>query len=525
MEEKKRSFFSCKYEDEPADLKLLLIYFIKRVRFIAYFASFGALLFASVYYMKTFVFVDEHQYVATSELYLIYADDVRLDNVYINDYTWQNLVHTDKAIDYAMEYIGDASVTEEYLKEVVWAGLESDVRFVTLKVTTDNPERSIQIAQAYQLAIKSLGEEMVDIDTVSVFTEADSAEEIVSDDRTLRMAITGAVIGGLLAMFGIVLQYVFDDSIYVAKQFEQRFGIPVLGICLKMKKGEIIAENMVGQKNAVAKSRLWGRQAIKLNYKSLTKNCKKIEFRHNDVKGINLLATVPTAKENPHILLFVAHYDTVRGTGGAVDNSSGTVTLLQMAKIFLQSGKDYGVELRFLFTAGEEQYFYGARNYVNSLNKADIERHRIVFNIDMSAKPNDNYKPGEKYYLSVSTEPVSTDLYFSPAAKENAGSIAVDNAKEMIGNIGEDGYYSPIRAGISDIIPFRAAGMIAVSLSWRCIDAERSKGAEYDLACPPNNHLPEDNLENTDIQSLYDTTRLAMCATGQLIYPYMDEFN
>ena len=63
MEEKKRSFFSCKYEDEPADLKLLLIYFIKRVRFIAYFASIGALLFASFYYMKTFVFVDEHQYV------------------------------------------------------------------------------------------------------------------------------------------------------------------------------------------------------------------------------------------------------------------------------------------------------------------------------------------------------------------------------------------------------------------------------------------------------------------------------
>lgn len=260
-----------------------------------------------------------------------------------------------------------------------------------------------------------------------------------------------------------------------------------------------------------------------LSYGYTGKNCKKIEFRHNDVKGINLLATVPTTKENPDILLFVAHYDTVRGTGGAVDNSSGTVTLLQMAKIFLQSGRDYGVELRFLFTAGEEQYFYGARNYVNSLIKADKERHKIVFNIDMSAKPNDNYKPGEKYYLAVSTEPVSTDLYFPPAAKDNAGSIAVDNAKEIIGNIGENGYYSPVRAGISDIIPFRAAGMDAVSLSWRCIDAERSKGAEYDLACPPNNHLPEDNLENTDIQSLYDTTRLAMCAAAHLICPYIDE--
>lgn len=285
MEEKKRSFFSCKYEDEPADLKLLFIYFYKRIRFVAYFAIIGALSFASVYYFKNFVFVDEHQYVATSELYLVYADDVRLDNVYINDYTWQNLVHTDKAIDCAMEYIDDASVTEEFLKEAVSAGLVSDVRFVTLEVTTNDPELSIRIAQAYQIAIKELGEEMVDIEAVSVFTEADSAEEITYDDRTFRMACTGAVVGGILAIFGIIFQYVFDDSIYVAKQFEQRFGIPVLGICLKMKKGEVIAENMVGQKNIVAKSRLWGRQAIKLNYKALTKDCKKIVVTDTAVRS------------------------------------------------------------------------------------------------------------------------------------------------------------------------------------------------------------------------------------------------
>ena len=86
MEEQKK-FFSCKYENEPADLKMLLIYFIKRMRFVVYFAVFGAVLFAAVYYLKTFVFVDEHQYVARSELYLVYADEVRLENVYINEQT------------------------------------------------------------------------------------------------------------------------------------------------------------------------------------------------------------------------------------------------------------------------------------------------------------------------------------------------------------------------------------------------------------------------------------------------------
>ena len=284
MEENKK-FFSCRYENEPADLKLMLIYFIKRARFVLYFAIFGALLFASVYYLRTFVFVDEHQYVARSELYLVYADDVRLENVYINDYTWQNLIHTDKAIECALEYIDDASVTEEYLKEAVWAGLVSDARFVELKVTTNEPELSIQIAQAYQIAIKQLGEEMVDIDTITVFTEADSAEEITVDNRTLRMACTGAVIGAVLAFSGIILQYVFDDSIYTANQFERRFGVPVIGICLKAKKNEMVRETIVGQKNGVNKSRLWGRQAIKLNYKILTAGCSKIAVTDTSIHG------------------------------------------------------------------------------------------------------------------------------------------------------------------------------------------------------------------------------------------------
>ena len=77
----------------------------------------------------------------------------------------------------------------------------------------------------------------------------------------------------------------------------------------------------------------------------------------------------------------------------------------------------------------------------------------------------------------------------------------------MLGNIGENGYYSPVRAGQNDLIPFRMVGLNALTLSWRCIDAERSLGAEYDLACPAINHLPEDTVENTDLQSFFPTYR------------------
>ena len=247
---------------------------------------------------------------------------------------------------------------------------------------------------------------------------------------------------------------------------------------------------------------------------------KTQEFTHGGIMGRNIMAVVPTVAETPEIILIMAHYDTARGTGGAVDNASGTVALLQLARLFNDAEQDFGAELRFLFTAGEEQGYYGAYAYVGSLTRDETERHRFVFNIDMAGKPNDLYEPGRAYYLCVSTEPVSTDGYDAPAAAENAGSIAVAETKTMLGDLGEDGFYEPVRAVKHDIVPFRKAGIEALTLSWRCISSARSEGADYDLATPYYAHTSEDDLYYFDLPSLYHTTRLITGATAQLLFNY-----
>ncbi len=246
---------------------------------------------------------------------------------------------------------------------------------------------------------------------------------------------------------------------------------------------------------------------------------KKIFF-HNGIRGRNIMAVIPTEVQYPKIILVMAHYDTARSTGGAVDNSSGTAALLQLAKRFRYAEQDFGAELRFLFTAGEEQGYYGAYAYLDALMPQEKERHLFVFNIDMAGKPNDLYEPGRRYYLCVSTEPVSTDGYHSPSAVKNIGSAAIDETKTELGYLGEDGYYSPVRAGIHDIVPFRKAGMSALTLSWRCISSARSSGADHDLAPPFFIHTEYDNMNYFDLASLYNTTRLCAGAVARLLLPY-----
>lgn len=259
-----------------------------------------------------------------------------------------------------------------------------------------------------------------------------------------------------------------------------------------------------------------------ISYGYTASTCKKIDFYHNDVLGRNIMATIPTSKSNADVILIVTHYDTVKNTSGAVDNSSGVVTMLQLAKLFKQTQEDYGVELRFLFTAGEEQGYYGALNYVNNLSSAEKARHKLVYNMDMTAKPNKSYDSTGKYCIAISTEPVSHKLYSSPAAKPNFGTKAIDESKAALGNLGEHAYYSAVRAGSTDVMPFRRAGMTAVSYSWRVIDSSRSNGADYGLASPKLIHTTADTFNNCDVTSLYNSTRLIINSIARLVSPYIE---
>lgn len=239
---------------------------------------------------------------------------------------------------------------------------------------------------------------------------------------------------------------------------------------------------------------------------------RKLDFSYNNKDTANILAVIPTAVKDPDIILFVAHYDTVGTTAGAVDNSSGVAVVLELARILIEEGRDFGKEVRILFSSAEENGYVGCYRYV-SFAKSALPRHVLVFNLDMAGKP--NY--GEKWYLAVSTEPV-TAAYNGHKAKENIGSKAVDKAKALLGDLGEYKYVSPVAAGQTDIVPFRKNGVTSVNVSWRCIDASRSHGSDLGLASPSLIHTEDDSLKNFDMQSLYNTCRLVAAAAGSLLF-------
>ena len=234
-------------------------------------------------------------------------------------------------------------------------------------------------------------------------------------------------------------------------------------------------------------------------------------FTCNGVQVYNVYTKIKTAVKNPDIILFVAHYDSYHEGRGSVDNASGLCTVLEISRVLKSLNADLGAEVRFLFTACEELGYYGAYRYVNSYSPLSLDRHVAVFNVDMSA----HFKNSGKHYLTVSTK--SAYGYNAPS---NRPSRAVDEAKKLVGSCGEYQYLSPVAAGLHDLIPFDGKGLETITLSWRVVNAANSYGSDYNLAAPGQIHTYYDVLDNTDMDSLYKTTRLAAGAAAMLLYGY-----
>ncbi|MBR6093651.1 MAG: hypothetical protein IKP92_01350 [Lachnospiraceae bacterium] len=218
---------------EPLNIRLLVLHLAKKIYVLLIGAVLGALVFGGGYYLKTYVFAPADIYVATSQLYLTYSKEVKIDNIYINDYTWQTLAGSDACVEEALKEL-PKGYTPEFLRSVVKAGLESDVRLVTVTVSCENPDEAVLIANAYEKAIAKLADRMEDVTGVQVFDSAKTAVKKGFDDRTLRMSITGAIIGTVAALVLLLFLFSVDDSVYLPETTMLRYNIPTL-LCFEKK--------------------------------------------------------------------------------------------------------------------------------------------------------------------------------------------------------------------------------------------------------------------------------------------------
>lgn len=199
----------------------------------------------------------------------------------------------------------------------------------------------------------------------------------------------------------------------------------------------------------------------------------------------NIIIT-KTGSVYPNTFLIIdAHYDTVNGPG-TNDNGSGTVLLLELARLLADVNTEYSI--KFIHFSGEEEGLIGSEYYVQNTVIPENLNIKLVFNID---------EVGGVAGMNNNTIVCERDLS-SPPSSNNAASAAA--TQEMANCFG---LYSNLQtemsyAYASDYMPFENNGEVITGL--------------YEKNESPYPHTPNDIIENMDPDYVYQVSKGALGA-------------
>ena len=152
----------------------------------------------------------------------------------------------------------------------------------------------------------------------------------------------------------------------------------------------------------------------------------------------NVVATIPGSDLANEVVVFTAHYDSVRFSTGAYDNGTGSTTILELLAYFKEHQPRR--TLKFVWCGSEEKGLLGSKAYCEA-HKDELDSYKLCINVDMT---------GVVLGFDIACCTSENDLvsYISYLAKEKGFDI---RAKQ--------GVYS------SDSTPFADNGIPAVSFA------------------------------------------------------------
>lgn len=217
-----------KYADEGIDIKKYMICLFGKFPLLLGAVIGGALLGALIYTAVRTVPESEREYTAFAKVYLDFAAD-ETGEVYqaYNGYTWNDLMATDPIMNLTLSNLA-ADYTREEVEASMKAEILSDIRLLTLTVTTNYAARTDEIMRAAVEALETYGNEAKEFTGINAIRETE-AELVVADSRMLQAVLVGGFLGLLLSLFGFSLYYVMDDRILVAGDVRKVTDVSFLG--------------------------------------------------------------------------------------------------------------------------------------------------------------------------------------------------------------------------------------------------------------------------------------------------------
>lgn len=216
------------YANEGMDIKKYMLCLLKRLPVLLGAVIGGALLGLIVYTIVRTVPESEREYQAFAKVQLDFAAD-KTGEVYqaYNGYTWNDLMATDPIMNLTLGNLS-ADYSREEVEAALRAEILSDIRILTVTVTTNSAVCTDEILHAAVQALESYGAQAKEFIAITTI-QTTQAKLVVADSRMAQAVLVGALLGLLLSLLGISLYYVMDDRILVAGDIRKVTDVSFLG--------------------------------------------------------------------------------------------------------------------------------------------------------------------------------------------------------------------------------------------------------------------------------------------------------
>ena len=304
-----------RYADAGMDMKKWILMLLHRFWMVLAAAATGAVLGGIIYTVVHTVPESEREYRAVSKVYLDFATD-ESGQVYqeYNGYTWNDLMITDPILDLTMSYLSE-DYTREEVMDATEATILSDLRLLTVTITTNHADRTDAILAATDQALEEYGSTAKEFIQIQVI-QTTQASLVVADSRLVQAVVLGLVIAVAVVLLGMLLYYVLDDRILVASDVKQVTDVPFIGYTFQDKAEQTAERASDGQQAEVQTGKIIV-AGLQQDYDSTTAYLRK---KHGEISEISVTRIDETAAgqsdqaENVNGIVLVIPYGKVHGT-------------------------------------------------------------------------------------------------------------------------------------------------------------------------------------------------------------------
>lgn len=220
------------YMQRTIDWKKVWLLYRQRLWLILCITIFIAAMSAGIYRVVKAINYEGRLYRVSSDYYITFNFDEHENSVdYYNAYTWDSILRDDPIVDEALAVLPD-DYTKDEIRASITGEMLGDYRILTVHSTHENSQRAEAIAAAYAESLVLFADKIEMLDTIEMWSQ-EECQPVEEEDLTVNAALLGAMTGVVAAIFIVAFLCLMDDSVYVERDFTERFDIPLLGMLTK----------------------------------------------------------------------------------------------------------------------------------------------------------------------------------------------------------------------------------------------------------------------------------------------------